>query len=651
MPRNPPRPNGIDGLRPMRRFGVYVSSDSTTQPTEEDEKKDLHVLRISRGAGDRLSTAEIAVDRGAMSGRPQRPIQDEKLSAEMNRRVEIWLLKENVREFPRARVSHRERCVFAGEIINRQMAIRDGEERYILTAAVMPYHFGQVAHGMEVWSYASDNTVVVPHDLEWQPMIDGIVLDNMVPAAGDEEPGDTNTNPNDYAIWVDPESVRTTTAQDEYHSTPQPWTLDEIIRTMCTTCNSAEDFIRNPDMDDVRTAFEFLEHPPLIANLVQRRGGWLSDYLSGILPRYTFNWFLSHKPSDDDEEVNETHIVIYQRGVGLDKPLKLQRFGQTLDESKSTVTALDVGYNTATLANKVYVYGARKEREVTLPLYPGWDMSAASLDESDVDNPAGRMWLASEAGDIKGLNASYDAGDPPDIFDNHTIPRRRVMEDCLTYLSGETTRRPPFVEYSTDDGVTWYPLDNLETPYRMMPDRIGIYFTAASDEAGIIPSELHETDSALLKLRITGTVRDDHRISYAPDRDERSPNGLEVVKLIDASDQFFDRQRQSAGAFASVLGGAADIRDDTELIEDYAESIATSEAAAQVTASFTIPGFSFEFEIGDIIEEVEGRTISFNRRVETEDEPSALEYLQVVEITYDNVGQQRTTITVEAYDT
>src|SRR5690606_16726294 len=139
------------------------------------------------------------------------------------------------------------------------------------------------------------------------------------------------------------------------------------------------------------------------------------------------------------------------------------------------------------------------------------------------------------------------------------------------------------------------------------------------------------------RLRITGTVRDDIALGAFSDPSEITHSPHSVPRLIDVSDQFYDRQRQLGGECNSVLEGDYDQRDDTEAINDYADQLLQLAGSGQLVARISIPWLATGYQIGDVIRDVSGREINLER------DTGSGRLLQVIGIEFTNeTSQQRT---------
>lgn len=610
--------NSTPNARPMRQLGVYVAAEPGTAPVEADLRPDVICTSITHLAGSRLSRAEFVVD----LGREARNIENRALTSNASRQIEVWLIKSDIENEDD---SIREKCLFWGELIENRISLNEGQQEQ-WTAIIHPRkHFGGAVKGQRVWDQLNTEITTLHLPLEFNPDLDGLPQDNRWPASA------TN-NPDEFSIWVDPESTRTAAAITYLGSgDPAAWSLDFLLQTLTDWINSAEDFIDNPTFDSLQT--QFLQ-APVLRDLVLTSGGHLPEYLDAILPPFGYAWYVLTSGTSSSTRT----LTTYQRGAGTEKTLKLQAFGSESDPTQDALDTAIVNWNFADTCSRLHVFGALKQREVTVELYPAWSPDDdGTQDPEDIQVSVGRKWVANEGAAYKDLRPTI--GDPPELPDMGP-PKNRVMEDCLTTRDGQ--RLPVQVQYSTDNGSSWQDLRTLTTDWRPLTTEIGLYFTAVGENA-LIP-EILDLDN--FRLQMTGTVTSDYRIEFQTDLSSDAPIDGEVERVINVPTQFVDRQRQETGDFASVLTGAADERDDSSAIETYANRLLENETLANVTASLRLFGLHFDYQIGDVLTSIDGRAISLNRAAGA----ATTRYLQVVGISYQLDNGQYTVLHVEQYD-
>lgn len=179
----------------------------------------------------------------------------------------------------------------------------------------------------------------------------------------------------------------------------------------------------------------------------------------------------------------------------------------------------------------------------------------------------------------------------------------------------------------------------------LLDNQIGVYFNgdkAVEDLLG-----LYDTDHPA-RLRITGTIQGDTRLSYTAEKKADSPYGRVNELVLDLSDRFPDRKVHLFGKFGSVLAGSGptDTQSDATGIQEFAERVLEVEDAANVQARIVLAGLRTDFQIGDLIDKIGGREISLNRKSVTS---TTKKYCQVMGIQFKPMDQQ-TILTVEPLD-
>lgn len=609
--------------------------------TNEHRSREWEVQAVQHTAGAQADTATL-IRRLDRAGR----MRNRTISELRPQAVEIWTVDPKTNEL--------DQPVFWGEMDTRSMNWSGEYETAV--AAVRPFHFGEPLRGMQVWDDDAGDVLTVEHDVEFNPLVDGKLIPNRM------RPLDAP----DYSLWLLPESSRTTTALDQHGTlTNHPWKLSHIVRTLCGMLNPDETNVLNyePDSED-----DDLADAPEVKNITLRRGMYMPQLLDALLPPLGYGWYLTYGKTEDffsGRTVIKPRITIYQRGKGPEKKLYVPKPDKHIT-LQHTTDKPDLTADLFQLANQVRCEGSIVEREITLPLYRAWPESDDSTDIADLTRgdanslntaahgPIWRKWVGNEGGDYCGTRTVVHAipSSPPnfdDVFgEGEWVIRRRFMDNCLTWEDAEKTRRKP-AQAEWYDGDDWHPVPS-SWGLRFLQDEIGVMITKNE-----IPEELYAAgDSA--RVRITGTIQGDKRIVYTSERDEEddeadpptkgNPQTNVVELVLDCSDQFHDRARvDSPDDYFSVLTGDADERDDTSLIEAFADKVKSQRHGVVLQANISLFGIHFDYQIGDILTEITGRDIKLNRL------PQGLEgrYLQVVGRIWD-VLQQRTMLTVTPYD-
>lgn len=620
------------------RIGVFIAAEAGVRPTLADYDPYTQAVSWSVVAGSGLWQATLVPN---LAGQNRR-IKDKEITAGGNRQVEIWKLSDdlNVESDDSA---FQDRLLFWGEMLGYHGTIEDSGEREVYGAAIRPYHFGVPVGGQKVKYAGTVYTVPIP--LEFQPMIDGKVVDNRFKPTGHSA----------YSYyWIDPESVRTDSAKTFQDGTVEAWTVGTAVESLLMHFNESETFIANAKhstgTDVVKGIEELFASAPVVKNLVLNFGEYLPQYLDAICNRYGFGWVVdctkvSFFDSESHQDENFPCIRFFKQQEGTEQTVKMQAPGAVLDLDSTNMHALDLQSDLGNLQNIIRGYGALIEREFTIPLYRTWENTDDNnYSHSNTHNPIGRKWAANEAGDYNGIRAEIP--DVPPNFGTGWIPKRRVIEDCITLRDDK--RRPPLLEYREDEDSSWKEVPN-EWGYRILHDELGIWWTGIRQEEstnGGIPEELL-TDE--VQLRITGVVRGDTRIEYTTPTSVYSPNSNEIMQTIDLSDRFFDRRRQDTGTYASILTGPMDsVYNYSDLVAHIGDAWGKSDLA-DTQATVTLIGLHYcydadgnteSYRIGDMVTKVEGREISFNRAAEG----NAGKTLQITGIRWINEPGNQSTI-------
>jgi hypothetical protein len=624
MAAPPPNPH-IRTAKPGRRLVVLLGPPDGTDPTLADEVDYLRPIEIGRvSGGSQLNYCKFVYDL-TLTGEQ---LVDLQTPEKWGRRVEVRLADSRGR--PTAG------CLFWGELPQQTLRIaKDGEAVEVL-ASIQPYHFGSILEGMEFYYDpvgADPESFTVRHrDIMFNPDVDGVTFGNR---SGWKEFIDDDLD-RSYWLWTDPEAIRTDAANEQNNNDlaedERLWKLKDVVHTICRACNRDEDDIDIPDEDDGTLLSDDIR----IRNLVLRRGQWLPAYLDGILTPYGFSWYVS--TTLDDEHNSKRKIVIYDRSTGPEAKVYLQRPGEDLKLAESNLAEFSWESNVADLANKIIGEGALKEHELTIELLECWpeeddELTAGELLITDPESKyqtesktdVRRLFAANEAGDYCNIRDDPDGifwfpRDLRDVFGTDDCPpRRRALGDCLK-LDKEGNRIRPVLEWKNDANTDWL-VAPRDWQWNLLRDQIGIRFTGDAPPA--------EVFSEGFQLRITGTIQSDQPLRKEASSTDSSPNATEIPIILDLSNQFFWRQRVAIGDYQSQLEGGDDFDDvdDSEKLQDYVDQVRDIEQSAAARATLKLFDLVFDYEIGDLITEVAGRTIKLNRNSESASEKR---YLQVV---------------------
>ena len=223
------------------------------------------------------------------------------------------------------------------------------------------------------------------------------------------------------------------------------------------------------------------------------------------------------------------------------------------------------------------------------------------------------------------------------------------LSNSITLQYIDNTQAPDFwIEGEFEGGLNpgisvrsnaWEPIPDGWGPV-LLQDQCGVYFNG--DKA---VEDLKGASDA--RIRITGTITGDTRITYTSPMEATSPFAKEHEMVVDVSDRFFDRKVQRTGRYMSSLIGirqtsdlsGADEVDSTTEIETYADNLKAIEDAVNITGKLKLTGIHLGYRISDLITEINGRKISLNRKAS---DTGLTQYVQVTVIEHVFHPEQRT---------
>jgi hypothetical protein len=243
------------------------------------------------------------------------------------------------------------------------------------------------------------------------------------------------------------------------------------------------------------------------------------------------------------------------------------------------------------------------------------------------------------------------------------LPRKAQLAVSRNYNGAD----PPCL-WDTVSGSDWQEIDG---GWSLLADRLGIMVTAESPEewpigkpptgsgglwpvpdgklrgiTGIAnpnPSPGATIGEKQFWLRLTTVIEGDLGIEVEAERRDASPMKNTVQRRVDAKDHFHYDVIDSSSAF-NTNGFARDVvQDDTDLATAHACQLRSAHEFPPLTAAVTIPMFVTSYQIGDRIDKIAGRDVSFqvNAGSEQEEAPS---YPFIVGLTWNFEGEKQETI-------
>lgn len=535
-------------------------------------------------------------------------------------------------------------------------------ERITFEVRMARFHLGKPLAGMDELRRvnASTSVATLEEDLVFNPLVDEIIRGNMR--------GDAADGPDRRALFVDPDSLRTSRAR-RYQQVPWiddlefaaaadelKWTLAKAVHYLCWTLNAEQTYVDNPSLTTLEELFGTATSD--LRNVRIPLGRYLGEALDLLLRPLGYGWFIHYggeRPT----------FRFFGRGRGDAKAVTLARPQTPFTWQNDLLRSeLSVGYQS--LVNEVTVLGGFEEVEATIELWPAWDkkLDDTPWDELDKESdeykadPAkqrvGRDFVGNEDGSYIGLRPGLDA--PLDFFwilGTSLTARRRRLHPCITLaddrspigqdgivIEWQQGERPTSQSAQQAGPLTgeWRPIEELQYgSVQILRNEIGIRFD------GQLPPDEVLDDLNNFRVRVTATFRSDRRVRSTAHRADTSPQALVAGELIKADDEFRyrtigPRSKFYKSALESKLPGgkrlATDAADDNSALHEYTERIRSAWDQADGSGTLVIALLDGnEYEIGDVITGISGRGVSFAI--------AGARYPQITAIEYDFEAQVR----------
>lgn len=559
----------------------------------------------------------------------------------------------------------------AGQLVTLHHGLIE-EQHYSITPSGRELHliskitnkmFGQPLYGqrqLNVFDGAAlheQANPVIANMMIFNPVVEGTVRGNMRLLADYE---------NNRSLFIDIESVRTEEGIDYQNLPPEwieavlgvslgnpaltltNWTLAHAVRYLCVEANKDETHITNPTLASLEELFgESDGQTSLLRNHGMPNGLYLPEALDNLLSPYGYSWYTNI--SGDKPE-----IVVVRMSEGPPKTLKLQPPGQRLNLALTNVESVDLSIEDDDFLTQLRVVGARKQVEATWELVPAWSKEKDDLDEelmySDTpdweDHPENhrvwRDWVLNEGGDY--VDVRPENKDPADLSvalkyfgtedqnpdtKSVQVKRRRFLPTLTLGEGGKPIGKVDgiTVEYYRSDyeGNRWVEISPEEDPTwacRVLESECGISFTGGMPPIELL--DIYQSGQYFPRVRVTATIELDTPIeeTYSPS----SPDGVvPMIVLVDAPDRFHSRyyidDTQDAKIKKSIYKDRVDEgelastkMDSTDAITAFALQAAQNWARATVAGTARLEGINHatEYEIGDVIEKIEGHDLTLD---------------------------------------
>lgn len=331
------------------------------------------------------------------------------------------------------------------------------------------------------------------------------------------------------------------------------WTVVGAVTYLFSTCNWDQKHLDHPNIADLRKVIDEAipnDYGQYLTNFVIPAGTNLIEALRMLLGPYGIDCYV-------DTSKKKPRLAMVAKYNPYKEPLQAHTL-DPIDDSSDQAFEWDFRYDLIdNTVNVVEIVGDVPLAEVTMELMPAWpedydDTSIQKLVEGgeydqapDVRRRVWREWVANEAGDYDDLRDSPVRQDLQTAFEggilarfrkyNQETLRRAIIPNWLlslptfklvvapcgvvkrrrtllpTLTMNETTGMPvgqqagTMVEFSTDAGLTWQPIESIDTvSVELLKDECGIRLSGR-----LPPHQLHSHGTDKVRMRVTATVEGD----------------------------------------------------------------------------------------------------------------------------------------------
>jgi len=421
-----------------------------------------------------------------------------------------------------------------------------------------------------------------------------------------------------------------------------------------------------------------------------------------LIEPHGFGLIFRLSTNTDGEPTTKVDLVRRDGGDAIKpKSLLLQEPGETLEPDKTNLGSLTLSRDSTEIVNRFLLDSEPIRYEASFVLAPGFTIDAGDVSsiadyKSDSPNFATgtnrdkyRRFIFDECGEghwsfdgdyTSTLVASLDDVMGRDSVDPVTriwtrmyVNRSRpaIRELVSTDSSGKTLDAQLWVstDYTGDKPGVWNGRGTWQqvsaTTWELLKDRLGIRITAVNPDdwkpytkpaTGVglngggnvrIVKSLASPDAMNPRFyfRLTCTIEGDQGLSALASRRAASATKFSITRRHDARDRFRKRVVTLKSHF-NTTNQAILSTDDTDKAVAHVEALRLAHEAARFAGSPEIPRFTLAYRLGDKLNKVKGREISFETVIGREQQEGA-RYPTVVGITWSFDGQQQTTLHLE----
>ena len=462
-----------------------------------------------------------------------------------------------------------------------------------------------------------------------------------------------------YPTFIDPNVKRQPTDLRTY------WTLPKAARYILFNANKSQQYVNNPD----GAALDSLLVAPTDGSAINCpdtpiTGKDWPGTVNRLVAECGFG--TCFRLSTDGGGLPRTDFVMFKQQGGTVKSLYLAPRGTPFDPTLFNFNESGLHRDLSEVVNKVTVVGALDRYEASFVLEPGFpmkaaDASAANLKDFETDSPlyltknknAYRLYVFDECGEghyQPGTNTAITtAASLDDVFGApvNGVARyaRRRRVPIGTMISVDPTTNIPYdarLSISTDydpgntktpgvwDGTgTWQVVTS--STWKSCDDRLGIVITDSNPNkwdvgqpkngtglpfpSGVVNAVEKQATAAAGQnfwLRLTCVVEADSSLTQVAAPTGGSPLPQAINRVVDASDRYRRDYIDHSSEFAAAMAQNASTpspRNDNAAALAEAQALQYGQQSGVLEGPVTIPRLTTYYQVGDRIDQVEGRNL------------------------------------------